>query len=86
MTMPGLATLVVIVCGAFGKANGGGTPGGLIVSVVVGLIRAFAGPCIAQELTFQWPLVIHGHSLPVLWSIIGWVVFNAFRHLVGRPR
>jgi uncharacterized membrane protein YeaQ/YmgE (transglycosylase-associated protein family) len=87
-TVPGLPILIVIaaICGAIGQSIGGGTRGGLIVSVVLGFIGALVGPWIAHQLHLKEPLMIQvsGHSFPVLWSIIGAALFVALIHLMSR--
>jgi uncharacterized membrane protein YeaQ/YmgE (transglycosylase-associated protein family) len=89
-TVPGLLVLIAIafVCGALGRAIGGGTRGGLIVSVVIGFIGALLGPWVAHQLKLTEPLMLHvqGHSFPVLWSIIGAALFVAVIHLISRRR
>ena len=42
LTLPGLIVLIVIaaICGAVGKALGGGARGGLIASIALGFIGA----------------------------------------------
>jgi uncharacterized membrane protein YeaQ/YmgE (transglycosylase-associated protein family) len=89
-TLPELLLLIVIaaVCGAIGRAIAGGSRGGLLVSIAVGVVGAFLGPWLAHQLRLAEPLTVHvsGHTFPVLWSIIGAAVFVALVHLVsGRP-
>ncbi len=90
-TLPGLIVLLVIaaVCGAVGKALGGGARGGLITSIALGFIGALLGPWIARQLDLGEPFVLRlsGQSFPILWSIIGAALFVALLHLVsGRRR
>jgi uncharacterized membrane protein YeaQ/YmgE (transglycosylase-associated protein family) len=88
ITLPGLILLIVIaaVCGAIGKALGGGVRGGLIVSTALGFIGALIGPWIAAQLKLPEPFVVNisGHSFPILWSIIGAALFVALLHLISR--
>jgi uncharacterized membrane protein YeaQ/YmgE (transglycosylase-associated protein family) len=88
ITLPGLILLIVIaaVCGAVGRALGGGVRGGLIVSTALGFIGALVGPWLAAELKLPEPLVVNvsGHPFPVLWSIIGAALFVALIHLISR--
>jgi uncharacterized membrane protein YeaQ/YmgE (transglycosylase-associated protein family) len=90
ITLPGLILLIVIaaVCGAIGRALGGGVRGGLIVSIALGFIGALLGPWVAAQLKLPEPLVVQisGHPFPVLWSIIGAALFVALIHLVSRRR
>jgi uncharacterized membrane protein YeaQ/YmgE (transglycosylase-associated protein family) len=88
ITIPGLVVLVIIaaVCGAVGKALGGGARGGLLVSVALGFIGALIGPWIAGLMHLSEPFVIRygGQSFPILWSIIGAAVVVAALHLISR--
>jgi uncharacterized membrane protein YeaQ/YmgE (transglycosylase-associated protein family) len=45
LTLPGLILLIVIaaICGAVGRALGGGARGGLFVSTAIGFIGALLG-------------------------------------------
>ena len=91
VTLPGIIVLIVIaaICGAVGKALGGGARGGLIVSIVLGFIGALLGPWVARQLGLSEPFVVHmsGQSFPILWSIIGAALFVALLHLLsGRRR
>ena len=91
ITLPGLIVLIVIaaICGAVGRALGGGTRGGLIVSTAVGFVGALLGPWVARQLHLGEPFVLRvdRYSFPILWSIIGGALFVALLHLLsGRRR
>jgi uncharacterized membrane protein YeaQ/YmgE (transglycosylase-associated protein family) len=90
MSVTGLTILLIIaaVCGAIGKALGGGIRGGLLVSTVLGFIGALLGPWVAGKLHLTEPFMINlsGHPFPILWSIIGAALFVAFIHLVSGRR
>jgi uncharacterized membrane protein YeaQ/YmgE (transglycosylase-associated protein family) len=90
LTLPGLVVLIVIaaICGAVGKALGGGARGGLIVSIALGFIGALLGPWVASQLHLAEPLVLHvgGHPFPIVWSIVGAALFVALLHLMSRWR
>ncbi len=91
ISLPALIVLIVIaaVCGALGKALGGGARGGLPASIALGFIGALLGPWVANQLALPEPLVIvvGGHPFPILWSIIGAALFVAVIHLLsGRRR
>ena len=90
LTVPGLVVLVVIaaICGAVGKALGGGARGGLIVSTALGFIGALLGPWVGRQLNLPEPFVLHmsGESFPILWSIIGAALFVALLHLMSGRR
>ena len=89
-TLPGLIVLILIaaVCGAVGKALGGGSRGGLIGSIALGFIGALIGPWAAQQLHLSEPLVLQvgGRPFPIVWSIIGAALFVALLHLVSGRR
>jgi uncharacterized membrane protein YeaQ/YmgE (transglycosylase-associated protein family) len=90
LTLPGLIVLIVIaaICGAVGKALGGGARGGLIVSVALGFIGALLGPWVAGQLHLSEPFVLRvsGQSFPIVWSIIGAALFVALLHLLSGRR
>ena len=91
LTLPGLVVLIVIaaICGAVGRALGGGTRGGLMVSTAIGFIGALFGPWIARQLRLAEPFVLRvgDYSFPIMWSIIGGALFVAMLHLLsGRRR
>jgi uncharacterized membrane protein YeaQ/YmgE (transglycosylase-associated protein family) len=90
LTLPGLLVLIVIaaVCGAIGKALGGGARGGLIVSIALGFIGALFGPWLARQLHLSEPLVLRvgGESFPIVWSIVGAALFVALLHLLSSRR
>jgi uncharacterized membrane protein YeaQ/YmgE (transglycosylase-associated protein family) len=90
ITLTGLLVLLVVagICGAVGRAIGGGTRGGFIVSIAVGFIGALLGTFIAGH--FRLPellmIMIDGHRFPILWSIMGAALFIALVHLLSGPR
>jgi uncharacterized membrane protein YeaQ/YmgE (transglycosylase-associated protein family) len=90
LTLPGLIILIAIaaVCGAVGKALGGGARGGLLVSTALGFIGALLGPWIARQLGLSEPFVLRvgRESFPIVWSIIGAALFVALLHLVSGRR
>ena len=91
LTLPGLIVLIIIaaICGAVGRALGGGARGGLIVSTAIGFIGALLGPWVARQLHLTEPFILRvgDYSFPILWSIIGGALFVALLHLIsGRRR
>ena len=89
-TLTGLIVLLIIaaVCGAVGKALGGGSRGGLIVSIALGFIGALLGPWLAHQLNLGEPIVIRisGASFPIIWSIVGAALFVALLNLLSGRR
>src|SRR4051812_19767087 len=75
LTLTGLLVLLVIagVCGALGRAIGGGTGGGFLVSIAVGFVGALLGTFIAAQFRLPELMVVSvdHHAFPILWSIIG---------------
>jgi len=89
ITLTGLLVMLVVagICGAIGRAMGGGARGGFIVSIAVGFIGALLGTFIAGH--FKLPelmmIMVDGHRFPILWSIIGAALFVALVHLISGP-
>ena len=83
-----LLLLVAAICGAIGRAIGGGSRGGCLVSIAVGFIGALLGTWIAHQLKLPEPFVVlvDRHPFPVLWSIIGSALFVGFVHLLSGRR
>lgn len=69
--------LVAGVCGSIGQAIVGTSKGGCIVSIVLGFIGALIGTWISRGLSLPelFTFTIGGEPFPVIWSIIGSVVF-----------
>jgi uncharacterized membrane protein YeaQ/YmgE (transglycosylase-associated protein family) len=87
ITLTGLLILLVIagVCGAIGRAIGGGTGGGFFVSIAIGFVGALLGTFIAGYLHLPELLMVavDGRAFPILWSIIGATLFVALVHLLS---
>ena len=91
LTITGLLILLLIagICGAIGRAMGGGTGGGFLVSIAVGFIGALLGSAIAHYVRLPELLVVtvDHRPFPILWSIMGAALFVAILHLLsGRRR
>jgi uncharacterized membrane protein YeaQ/YmgE (transglycosylase-associated protein family) len=90
ISLTGLLVLLIIagVCGGIGRAIGGGTRGGFLVSIAVGFVGALLGTFIANYMKLPELLVVSvdRHPFPILWSIIGASLFVALVHLAsGAP-
>jgi uncharacterized membrane protein YeaQ/YmgE (transglycosylase-associated protein family) len=87
ITLTGLLILLIIagICGAIGRALGGGTGGGFLVSIAVGFVGALFGTLLAQHLHLPELLMVRvdGRPFPILWSIIGGALFVAIIHLIS---
>lgn len=90
MTLLGLLVLLVIaaVCGAIGQAIAGYSLGGCLVSTAVGFIGALIGRWLAGELGLPdiFSITIQGETFPVVWAIIGAVIFTLIIGLITRSR
>lgn len=90
ITLTGLLVLLIIagICGALGRALGGGTGGGFIVSIAVGFVGALIGMFLAGALGLPevLSLTVDGRPFPILWSIIGGALLVALVNAVAyRP-
>ena len=87
MSLFGILLLILIAAasGFVAQALVGFSLGGWIVSILVGLVGAFLGWYIA--VTLDLPLIfqvtIEGRNFPVLWSIIGGVLFVSILSFLG---
>jgi uncharacterized membrane protein YeaQ/YmgE (transglycosylase-associated protein family) len=90
ITITGLLVLLIIagICGAIGRALGGGTGGSFLVSIAVGFVGALIGMFLAGSLHLPEILSINvdGRPFPIVWSIIGGAVLVALVNaLAYRP-
>lgn len=90
MTLIGLIVLLIIaaLAGSLGQALAGYSPGGCLISILVGFIGAFLGLWLARQLGLPEPLpiTIEGETFPILWAIIGSALFSAILGLLTRRR
>lgn len=95
ITLMGLLLLLLIagICGALGRALGGGTGGGgFLVSIAVGFVGALIGMFLANVLRLPEILAVSvdGRPFPIVWSILGGALLvalvnrMAYRPLRGR--
>jgi uncharacterized membrane protein YeaQ/YmgE (transglycosylase-associated protein family) len=84
-----LILLVVAgLCGAVAQAIAGFSRGGCLVSIAVGFIGALLGIWL-QRLTGLpelFTIDFEGTKFPIVWSIIGGVLFAVVIGLLTRPR
>jgi uncharacterized membrane protein YeaQ/YmgE (transglycosylase-associated protein family) len=84
--------LVAAICGAIAKAIVGFSRGGLLVAIAVGFIGALLGMWLQRATGAPeiFLLQVGDTQFPIVWSIIGGVVFTAIvslltpRYRVGR--
>ncbi|HEX3560696.1 MAG TPA: GlsB/YeaQ/YmgE family stress response membrane protein [Pyrinomonadaceae bacterium] len=90
MTLVDLLLLLLVagVCGAIGRAIGGYSHGGCLVSVALGFIGALLGMWLARHagLPEPFPVLVGGTTFPIVWSIIGSAIFVAIIGLITRSR
>ncbi len=86
MTLMGFLLLLVIagICGSIAQSLVGYSHGGCVVSIVVGFIGALLGEWLARKMMLPefFVLNIGGTAFPVVWSIIGAVVFTGIISLL----
>lgn len=82
-----LLLLVAAICGAVAQVIAGFSRGGLLVATAVGFIGALVGMWL-QRVTGMpelFTVEVGGRAFPVVWSIIGGVLFAAVVGLITRP-
>lgn len=80
--------LIAGICGSIGQAIAGYTRGGCIVSIVVGFIGALLGSWLSVQMGLPeyFNVNVGGSNFPVLWSIIGSIIFVAIVGLITGRR
>lgn len=83
-----LLLLIAGICGSIGQAIAGFTRGGCLVSIVVGFIGALLGSWLSVQMGLPefFNVNIGGSNFPIIWSIIGSVIFVAVVGLFTRRR
>ena len=83
-----ISLIVAGVCGSLAQALSGYSPGGCLVSIVLGFIGALLGTWLARVtgLPEIFAISIGGKAFPIIWSIIGGALFSAVLSLVARRR
>jgi uncharacterized membrane protein YeaQ/YmgE (transglycosylase-associated protein family) len=73
-----LLLLIAGICGSIARSLVGFSKGGCVLSIAVGFVGAIIGNWLARELNLPefFSLNIGGTNFPVVWSIIGAVVFS----------
>lgn len=88
MTLGGFFVLLLIaaICGGLGQTIAGYSLGGCLVSIVVGFIGALIGEWLSVKLALPALFVIHiqGEAFPIIWAIIGSVIFTLVIGLIRR--
>lgn len=91
MSLLELLVLLVIagIAGAVAEFLVGFSPGGFVVSVIIGVIGAFIGTWLARQLGLPpiLTITINDQTFPIAWAVIGSLVLvGALRLLRGSQR
>ncbi len=72
-----LLLLIAGICGSIGQSIAGYSRGGCVVSIVVGFIGALLGSWLSEQLGLPelFNVTVGGSTFPIIWSIIGSVIF-----------
>jgi uncharacterized membrane protein YeaQ/YmgE (transglycosylase-associated protein family) len=88
MTLLGFLVLLIIaaICGSIGQSLAGYSLGGCLVSIVVGFIGAYLGMWLAGKfgLPELFSINIEGKAFPIVWAIIGSMLFALVVGLIRR--
>jgi uncharacterized membrane protein YeaQ/YmgE (transglycosylase-associated protein family) len=90
MTIGSFILLLIVagVCGAVAQSLVGYSHTGCLGSIALGFIGALLGPWLQRELGLPeiFMLNIGGQQFPIVWAIIGAVLFSAVLSLFARRR
>ncbi len=83
-----LLLFIAGICGSIGQTIAGYSKGGCVVSIVIGFIGALLGSWISEQLNLPelFNVTIGGNPFPIVWSIIGSVIFVIIVGLLTRGR
>ena len=79
--------LVAGLCGAVAQAIAGFSRGGFLVAIAVGFIGALLGVWLQRQTNLPeiFTIDVGGTKFPIVWSIIGGVLFSVIVSLLTRP-
>ena len=79
--------LIAAVCGAVAQAIAGFSRGGLLVAIAVGFIGALLGMWLQRQTGMPeiFTVQVGDNQFPIIWSIIGGVLFAVVVGLLTRP-
>jgi len=82
-----LLLLIAGICGAIAQAIAGFSRGGFLVAIAVGFIGALVGVWLQRMtgLPEIFTIDVDGKQFPIIWSIIGGVLFAVIVGLLTRP-
>ncbi|MEO8399845.1 MAG: GlsB/YeaQ/YmgE family stress response membrane protein [Ignavibacteriaceae bacterium] len=80
--------LIAGICGGLAQALVGYSGGGCFLSIAIGFIGALIGSWLARKFALPdfFEVTVGGNTFPVVWSIIGGVVFTAILNLLSPRR
>lgn len=80
--------IIAGICGSIGQAIAGYNRGGCLVSIALGFIGALLGSWMSGQfgLPELFNVTVGGNDFPVIWSIIGAVVFVAAVGFITKGR
>lgn len=83
-----LLLLIAGICGSIGQSIAGMSRGGCVVSIVVGFIGALLGSWLSVKLGLPelFTVEVGGSPFPIIWSIIGSVIFVVIVGLFTKKR
>lgn len=88
MSIVGFLLLLVVgaICGAIAEVIVGFSPGGFLASAVIGFLGAMIGGYIAPQIGLPSLLAVNieGHTIEILWSVLGAIMLLAVLLLVRR--
>jgi len=88
MTILGFLILLLIaaICGGIGQSLAGYNLGGCLVSIIVGFIGAYIGLWVAAKMGLPrfFEISVDGKPFPVIWAVIGSVIFTFIMALLRR--
>ncbi len=80
--------LIAAIAGALAQVIAGYSLGGLFASIAVGFIGALLGTWLADALNLPrlFEINVDGNSFPLIWAIIGGVIFALIVGMLRSPR
>lgn len=83
-----LLLLIAGICGSIGQVIAGYSRGGCIVSIVVGFIGALLGSWLSLQMGLPelFNVSVGESSFPIIWSIIGSVIFVVVVGILTKKR
>ena len=81
-----LLLFIAGICGSIGQSIAGYSRGGCFVSIAVGFIGALLGSWLSRELGLPelFNVTVGGNQFPIIWSIIGSIIFVTVIGLLTR--